>query len=67
MTRRDYAWHRMDTEQNLMVINSILLFEGAVDMERLVSTIAPPAQLPALHAEGGAAPWPPALGGRRRL
>jgi hypothetical protein len=40
MTRRDYAWHRMDTEQNLMVINSILLFEGAVDMERLVSTIA---------------------------
>jgi hypothetical protein len=28
MTRRDYAWHRMDTEKNLMVINSILLFEG---------------------------------------
>ncbi|MYM67162.1 wax ester/triacylglycerol synthase family O-acyltransferase [Pseudoduganella sp. FT55W] len=40
MTRRDYAWHRMDTEKNLMVINSILLFEGPVDMERLVSTIA---------------------------
>ena len=40
MTRRDYAWHRMDTEKNLMVINSILLFEGQVDMERLVSTIA---------------------------
>lgn len=40
MTRRDYAWHRMDTNQNLMVINSILLFEGPVDMERLVSTIA---------------------------
>jgi WS/DGAT/MGAT family acyltransferase len=40
MTRRDYAWHRMDTDKNLMVINSILLFEGAVDMERLVSTIA---------------------------
>ncbi|MYM28112.1 wax ester/triacylglycerol synthase family O-acyltransferase [Duganella sp. CY15W] len=39
MTRRDYAWHRMDTEKNLMVINSILLFEGPVDMERLVSTI----------------------------
>jgi WS/DGAT/MGAT family acyltransferase len=30
----------MDTEKNLMVINSILLFEGPVDMERLVSTIA---------------------------
>ncbi|NRR32539.1 DUF1298 domain-containing protein [Oxalobacteraceae bacterium] len=29
----------MDTNKNLMVINSILLFEGAVDMERLVSTI----------------------------
>jgi WS/DGAT/MGAT family acyltransferase len=40
MTRRDYAWHRMDTDKNLMVINSILLFEGPVDMERLVSTIA---------------------------
>jgi len=40
MTRRDYAWHRMDTEKNLMVINSILLFEGPVDMERLVCTIA---------------------------
>ncbi|WP_229260271.1 SDR family oxidoreductase [Duganella alba] len=40
MTRRDYAWHRMDTDKNLMVINSILLFEGAVDMERLISTIA---------------------------
>ncbi|MFM9434970.1 diacylglycerol O-acyltransferase / wax synthase [Janthinobacterium sp. CG_23.3] len=40
MTRRDYAWHRMDTRQNMMVINSILLFEGEVDMERLVSTIA---------------------------
>jgi WS/DGAT/MGAT family acyltransferase len=40
MTRRDYAWHRMDTDKNLMVINSILLFEGDVDMERLTSTIA---------------------------
>ncbi|MES2263381.1 MAG: SDR family oxidoreductase [Pseudomonadota bacterium] len=40
MTRRDYAWHRMDTGNNLMVINSILLFEGPVDIERLVSTIA---------------------------
>ena len=40
MTWRDHAWHRMDTDKNLMVINSILLFEGPVDMERLVSTIA---------------------------
>ncbi|WP_229506314.1 wax ester/triacylglycerol synthase family O-acyltransferase [Massilia sp. BJB1822] len=40
MTRRDYAWHRMDTEKNLMVINSILLFEGPVDMQRLTATIA---------------------------
>ncbi|GAB2846251.1 wax ester/triacylglycerol synthase family O-acyltransferase [Pseudoduganella ginsengisoli] len=40
MTRRDYAWYRMDTDNNIMVINSILLFEGQVDMERLVSTIA---------------------------
>ncbi|MDC8757085.1 wax ester/triacylglycerol synthase family O-acyltransferase [Janthinobacterium fluminis] len=40
MTRRDYAWHRMDGAANLMVINSILLFDGDVDMERLVSTIA---------------------------
>ena len=40
MTWRDYAWHRMDTDKNLMVINSILLFEGPVDMERLTSTIA---------------------------
>jgi fatty acyl-CoA reductase len=39
MTRRDYAWYRMDTGTNLMVINSILLFEGAVDMERLIATI----------------------------
>ena len=40
MTRRDYAWHRMDGDKNLMVINSILLFDGPVDMERLVATIA---------------------------
>ena len=39
MTRRDYAWHRMDGDKNLMVINSILLFEGPVDMERLIATI----------------------------
>lgn len=40
MTRRDFAWYRMDTEKNLMVINTILLFEGAVNMQRLISTIA---------------------------
>lgn len=40
MTWRDFAWSRMDTNKNLMVINSILLFEGPLDMERLVSTIA---------------------------
>jgi len=40
MTRRDFAWYRMDSEKNLMVINSILLFEGAVDMQRLISTVA---------------------------
>lgn len=39
MTRRDFAWQRMDTEKNLMVINSILLFEGPVDMAKLTSTI----------------------------
>jgi diacylglycerol O-acyltransferase len=40
MTRRDFAWYRMDAKKNLMVINSILLFEGAVDMRRLIATIA---------------------------
>ncbi len=39
MTWRDFAWYRMDFQKNLMVINSILLFEGPVDMERLISTI----------------------------
>ncbi len=40
MSRRDFAWYRMDSEKNLMVINSILLFEGEVDMKRLISTVA---------------------------
>lgn len=40
MTRRDFAWYRMDSKKNLMVINSILLFEGPVDMERLIATVA---------------------------
>ena len=39
MTWRDFAWYRMDFQKNLMVINSILLFEGPVDIERLISTI----------------------------
>jgi WS/DGAT/MGAT family acyltransferase len=39
MTWRDFAWYRMDFQKNLMVINSILLFEGQVDMDRLISTI----------------------------
>lgn len=40
MTRRDFAWLRMDSERNLMVINSVLLFAGPLDLERLKSTIA---------------------------
>ena len=40
MTRRDFAWYRMDSQKNLMVINSILLFEGPVNMERLFATVA---------------------------
>lgn len=40
MTHRDFAWHRMDTDKNLMVINSILMFEGPLNVERLVATIA---------------------------
>jgi diacylglycerol O-acyltransferase len=40
MTRRDYAWFRMDSGNNLMVINSVLLFAGPLDMQRLKATIA---------------------------
>lgn len=40
MTQRDFSWYRMDSEKNLMVINSILLFEGPLDMERLIATVA---------------------------
>jgi diacylglycerol O-acyltransferase len=40
MTRRDFAWLRMDGARNLMVINSVLLFAGPLDMQRLKSTIA---------------------------
>lgn len=39
MARRDISFLRMDSAENLMVINSVLLFEGAVDMPRLTSTI----------------------------
>ncbi len=39
MSWRDFAWYRMDFQKNLMVINSILLFEGPVDIERLIATI----------------------------
>ena len=40
MTRRDFAWLRMDGDRNLMVINSVLLFAGPLDLQRLKSTIA---------------------------
>lgn len=40
MTKRDFAWSRMDSERNLMVINSVLLFAGPLDLPRLKSTIA---------------------------
>lgn len=40
MTRRDYAWLRMDTAKNLMIINCILLFDGSLNFPRLASTIA---------------------------
>ena len=40
MSWRDFAWYRMDFQKNLMVINSILLFEGPVNLERLIATVA---------------------------
>ncbi|MBV1774803.1 DUF1298 domain-containing protein [Burkholderiaceae bacterium DAT-1] len=39
MSRRDFAWFRMDEQRNLMVINSILMFEGELDFARLKATI----------------------------
>ena len=39
MTRRDYSWFRMDAGKNLMVINSVLIFEGRLDFEELRATI----------------------------
>jgi WS/DGAT/MGAT family acyltransferase len=40
MSRRDYCWFRMDGPSNLMVINSVLMFEGALDFDTLRGTIA---------------------------
>ncbi|MCV2357938.1 WS/DGAT domain-containing protein [Paucibacter sp. TC2R-5] len=40
MSRRDYCWFRMDGVSNLMVINSVLMFEGALDFDALRRTIA---------------------------
>ncbi|MDC8784946.1 WS/DGAT domain-containing protein [Roseateles koreensis] len=39
MTRRDYSWFRMDAARNLMVINSVLMFDGVLDFEGLRATI----------------------------
>ncbi|MBV8126018.1 MAG: DUF1298 domain-containing protein [Burkholderiaceae bacterium] len=39
MTRRDFSWFRMDASRNLMVINSVLMFDGELDFERLRATI----------------------------
>ncbi|MCV2354061.1 WS/DGAT domain-containing protein [Paucibacter sp. B2R-40] len=40
MSRRDYCWFRMDGASNLMVINSVLMFEGALDFDTLRATLA---------------------------
>lgn len=40
MSRRDFSWFRMDGRHNLMVINSVLLFEGELDFAVLRDTIA---------------------------
>jgi diacylglycerol O-acyltransferase / wax synthase len=40
MSSVDTAWLRMDRPTNLMMIVGVLIFEGAVDYERLKSTIA---------------------------
>lgn len=40
MSRRDYCWFRMDGPSNLMVINSVLMFEGQLDFGTLRATIA---------------------------
>jgi diacylglycerol O-acyltransferase len=40
MSRRDYCWFRMDGASNLMVINSVLMFEGPLDFAALQRAIA---------------------------
>lgn len=39
MSRVDYAWRRMDSANNLMVINGALMFDGPLDIEQLRQTI----------------------------
>ena len=40
MTKMDYAWYRMDTKHNLMVINVAMMFEGKPDIRALRQTIS---------------------------
>ncbi|MBT9491361.1 MAG: DUF1298 domain-containing protein [Paucibacter sp.] len=40
MSRRDYCWFRMDGPGNLMVINSVLMFQGDLDIGQLRTVIA---------------------------
>ena len=40
MTKMDYAWYRMDTKHNLMVINVAMMFEGKPDIRTLRQTIS---------------------------
>jgi hypothetical protein len=40
MSSVDTAWLRMDRPTNLMMIVGVLMFEGAVDFDRLKATIA---------------------------
>ncbi|MEJ6005120.1 WS/DGAT domain-containing protein [Paucibacter sp. AS339] len=39
MSRRDFSWFRMDGDCNLMVINSLLMFEGQLDFPALRATL----------------------------
>lgn len=40
MTKMDYAWYRMDTKHNLMVINVAMMFEGTPDIRELRQTVS---------------------------
>lgn len=40
MSRVDYAWRRMDSANNLMVINGALMFDGPLNIEQLRQTFA---------------------------